>query len=86
MEIKIFGQTFRINPPDGEKEYYLKIASFLDKMMEEEGRKENIRSDIRVAVRVAFRLATENMGLKSEMDKGLKILERIDGNIDSFGA
>ena len=85
VEIKIFGQTFLINPPDGKREYYLDIASRLDRMMVEEGRKSDIRSDVKVAVKIAFLLAAENMGLRAEKDKGLEILERIDSHIDSFG-
>lgn len=89
VEVRIFGQSFRINPPDGDKDFCLDVASSLDEMLETEGRAcrgGHVYSDVRVAIMVAFRLALENRGLTSKMNKGLEILDRIDNKISSCGA
>ena len=86
IDIKIFGQTFQINPPDSKRQFYIDIANKVNEMMTEEGKKADIRSDVRVAVKVAFILAAENMELKGEINKSLEVLERIDNNINALDA
>lgn len=85
IEIKIFGQTFLIKPPEGKQQFYEDVAHNLDKMMNDEAIKADIRSDIRAVIKVAFVLAAENNELKAELNKSLEVLKRIDNNINSFG-
>lgn len=82
VEIKIFGQSFLINPPEGTVKFYEDAARKLDKLMTEEAHKMELRSDAKVAVKVAFMIFTENMMLKSELEKSAEIVEKININIE----
>ena len=86
IEIKIFGQSFLINPPEGKKQFYADVACKLDRMITDECNKPSIRSEVRAAIRVAFILAAENAKLKADLDKSLEVVKRIDNRVDSFGA
>lgn len=82
VEIKILGQSFRIKPPEEKLKFYKNVTSYLNDIMTEEVKKDNVSSDIRMVAKVAFRLAAENMELKSQLDNSLTVLERIDDKID----
>ena len=56
MELKVLGQNLLLNVPKGQEQYYSDIAQELNEMMDELGKKTQLRSDIKIAVSVAYKL------------------------------
>lgn len=67
IEIKVLGQSFLINPPGEEHDYYRAIASDLDKKLHDLLVKSQLRSDVKAAVQMAFMLTVENERLKAKL-------------------
>ena len=78
MELKVLGQNLLLNVPKGQEQYYSDIAQELNEMMDELGKKTQLRSDIKVAVSVAYKLLLENKQLKETISCYSDIDNRID--------
>ena len=78
MELKVLGQNLLLNVPKGQEQYYADIAQELNEMMDELGKKTQLRSDIKVAVSVAYKLLLENKQLKETISCYSDIDNRID--------
>ena len=78
MELKVLGQNLLLNVPQGQEQYYADIAYELNQMMDELGKKTQLRSDIKIAVSVAYKLLLENKQLKETISCYSDIDNRID--------
>lgn len=78
MELKVLGQNLLLNVPQGQEQYYADIAKELNNMMDELGKKTQLRSDIKVAVSVAYKLLLENKQLQETISCYSDIDNRID--------
>lgn len=84
IDLKVLGQSLKLNVPKGEEQYYKEIAEELNKMIEEFVSKSQLRSEIRAAVSVAYKLLLENKKLKEQLSCYDEIDSRIDELINKF--
>ena len=84
IELKVLGQSLRLNISKGEEQYYKDIASELNGLIEEFLQKSQLRSEIKAAISVAYKLLLENKKLQEQISCYKDMDSRIDELINKF--
>lgn len=80
VDLKVLGQSLKLNVSKGEEQYYKDIAKELNEMLEEFLQKSQLRSEIKAAISVAYKLLLDNKNLKEQ----LSCYDNFDSRIDDL--
>ena len=84
IDLKILGQSLKLNVPEGQEQFYRDIANELTLQIEEFLSKSQLRSEIEAAISVAYKLLLENRQLKEQISCYSNMDSRIDDLINKL--